>query len=77
MRISGSGPDRDGRHGLAGIGLARPRPTHGIVVGDGPIAVASGRDYGDVSPVDGIILVSGPQGIRVEVDVVPDDETAA
>jgi len=31
--------------------------------------LAIGRDYADVSPIDGIILVSGPQKLSVSVDV--------
>ena len=36
--------------------------------------VARGRDYTDVSPIDGIVSSSGPQKLKVEVDVIPDGE---
>ncbi|WP_336490956.1 transglutaminase family protein [Methylobacterium nigriterrae] len=49
-------------------------PTNGVGVRDDHIVVARGRDYGDVSPIDGIVTASGPQRLRVEVDVVPEDE---
>ncbi|MCJ2112737.1 transglutaminase family protein [Methylobacterium sp. E-025] len=49
-------------------------PTNGIGVRDDHIVVARGRDYGDVSPVDGIVSGSGKQKLKVEVDVIPQDE---
>jgi hypothetical protein len=33
--------------------------------------VARGRDYADVSPLDGVIIGSGGQSIDVKVDVEP------
>ncbi|GBU16326.1 MULTISPECIES: transglutaminase family protein [Methylobacterium] len=49
-------------------------PTNGIGVRDDHIVVARGRDYGDVSPLDGIVTASGAQRLKVEVDVIPEDE---
>lgn len=49
-------------------------PTNGIVMCDDHIVVARGRDYTDVSPIDGIVSSSGAQKLKVEVDVVPDGE---
>ena len=46
-------------------------PTNAIAVVDDHIAVAVGRDYADVSPMDGVILGSGGQKLTIEVDVVP------
>jgi len=46
-------------------------PTNNIVVGDDHIILAEGRDYSDISPVDGVILSSGGQDIDVGVDVIP------
>ena len=43
---------------------------------DDHIVVARGRDYGDVSPIDGIVSASGSQKLKVEVDVVPEHEEA-
>jgi len=37
----------------------------------GAAACATGRDFSDVSPVDGIIVGSRKQKLRVEVDVMP------
>ncbi len=44
-------------------------PTNDVFVCDDHIVLAIGRDYADVSPIDGIILVSGPQKLSVSVDV--------
>ena len=49
-------------------------PTNGIGVRDDHILVARGRDYTDVSPIDGMVSSSGSQKLRVEVDVIPDGE---
>lgn len=46
-------------------------PTNGIPVGSGHIALAFGRDYADVSPIDGVIVASGGHTLSVAVDVVP------
>ncbi|KAB1073264.1 transglutaminase family protein [Methylobacterium planeticum] len=51
-------------------------PTNGVGVRDDHIVVARGRDYGDVSPIDGIVSASGSQKLKVEVDVVPEHEEA-
>ncbi len=53
-------------HGWIGLD-----PTNNIVVGDDHIVLAEGRDYDDVSPLDGIILSSGGQDVNVGVDVIP------
>jgi transglutaminase-like putative cysteine protease len=45
-------------------------PTNGILVGPDHIVLAVGRDYADVSPIDGVILGSGAQRLEVAVDVV-------
>ncbi|MGU3540570.1 transglutaminase family protein [Methylobacterium sp. A54F] len=49
-------------------------PTNDVAVRDDHIVVARGRDYGDVAPIDGIVTASGSQRLKVEVDVVPEDE---
>ena len=46
-------------------------PTNAMLIGDDHIVVAIGRDYADVSPVDGIIFASGSQTLSVSVDVKP------
>ena len=49
-------------------------PTNAIRSGEDHITVAVGRDYGDVAPVDCIMLASGEQSLKVAVDVIPDGE---
>ena len=46
-------------------------PTNDVVPGDGHVAVAWGRDYGDVSPIMGVILGGGEHRIDVAVHVEP------
>lgn len=46
-------------------------PTNDIIPADEHITVAWGRDYGDVSPINGIVLGGGDQRISVAVDVRP------
>lgn len=46
-------------------------PTNAIPAGDDHIILAVGRDYADVSPVDGVIVSSGDHILAVGVDVVP------
>ncbi|WP_430912376.1 transglutaminase family protein [Methylobacterium sp. sgz302541] len=51
-------------------------PTNGVCASDDHIMVARGRDYADVSPIDGVVTGSGQQKLKVEVDVIPEDEEA-
>jgi transglutaminase-like putative cysteine protease len=48
-------------------------PTNNLLVGEDHITLAWGRDYGDVSPVRGVILGSGDHRLTVSVDVEPLD----
>ena len=48
-------------------------PTNGIVVRDEHVLLGWGRDYGDVSPVQGVILGGGTHSLKVEVDLEPDE----
>jgi transglutaminase-like putative cysteine protease len=48
-------------------------PTNGIVVHDEHVLLGWGRDYGDVSPVQGVILGGGAHHLRVAVDLEPDE----
>ncbi len=48
-------------------------PTNDLDVARDHIVLAIGRDYADVSPVDGILLGPGDQKLDVAVDVVPVD----
>jgi transglutaminase-like putative cysteine protease len=55
-------------HGLGWVGLD---PTNDMFAENDHIVVARGRDYADVSPIDGVIVGSGGQSIDVKVDVEP------
>jgi transglutaminase-like putative cysteine protease len=46
-------------------------PTNAIPVGNDHVIIGFGRDYADVSPVEGVILSSGGHDLEVEVDVIP------
>ena len=48
-------------------------PTNGIVVHDEHVLLGWGRDYGDVSPVQGVILGGGAHQLKVAVDLEPDE----
>jgi transglutaminase-like putative cysteine protease len=52
-------------------------PTNDVLAQDEHIVLASGRDYADVAPIDGIILAPGKQTLEVEVDVVPESEVVS
>jgi transglutaminase-like putative cysteine protease len=54
-----------------GIGWVDFDPTNDCVPTDGHITVAWGRDYGDVSPVYGVLLGGATHTLEVGVDVVP------
>ena len=55
------------------VGSASTPPTL-ILVQDDHITLAIGRDYADVAPIDGVMLAPGEQALKVEVDVIPEDE---
>jgi transglutaminase-like putative cysteine protease len=46
-------------------------PTNGLVVRDEHVVVGWGRDFGDVSPVRGVLLGGGVQRLTVNVDLEP------
>ncbi len=46
-------------------------PTNNLVVGDEHVTLAWGRDYADVSPVNGAIFGGGAHAVDVAVDVNP------
>jgi len=46
-------------------------PTNDRVVGDTHVTLAIGRDFGDVTPLRGVILGGGRHELHVGVDVVP------
>jgi len=45
-------------------------PTNDLIVANDHIVLAMGRDFSDVSPVDGIIVGSRKQKLNVAVDVI-------
>jgi transglutaminase-like putative cysteine protease len=54
-----------------GIGWVGFDPTNDLLVENDHIVLAVGRDFSDVSPVDGIIVGSRKQKLAVAVDVLP------
>lgn len=46
-------------------------PTNALVVADEHVVVGWGRDYGDVSPIRGVILGGGSHDLSVAVDLEP------
>ncbi|HVT80903.1 MAG TPA: transglutaminase family protein, partial [Phycisphaerae bacterium] len=46
-------------------------PTNNCIPGDKHITLAWGRDFGDVSPLRGVLLGAGKHQIQVSVDVSP------
>lgn len=52
-----------------GLGWVDFDPTNNLIVSDQHITVAWGRDYGDVSPLRGVILGGGQHNLRVAVSV--------
>jgi transglutaminase-like putative cysteine protease len=51
-------------------------PTNDLIVRDEHVVLGWGRDYGDVSPVRGVILGGGDHTLEVTVDLAPDEEHA-
>jgi transglutaminase-like putative cysteine protease len=49
-------------------------PTNAILAQNDHIVLATGRDYSDVAPIDGILLAPGGQKLKVEVDVIPQSD---
>ena len=46
-------------------------PTNALIVADDHVALAVGRDYADVAPIDGVVFSYGAQQLKVAVDVIP------
>jgi len=51
-------------------------PTNGIWMAGDHIIMAIGRDYGEIAPIDGVVLGAGAQKMTVSVDVAPLEEVA-
>jgi transglutaminase-like putative cysteine protease len=54
-----------------GIGWLDMDPTNNVVPSNGHVTLAWGRDYGDVSPLRGLILGGGAHTLKVGVDMEP------
>jgi transglutaminase-like putative cysteine protease len=54
---------------VPGFGYVDLDPTNGTIPKDEHVTVAWGRDFGDVSPVRGVILGGGEHSLNVSVDV--------
>ncbi len=54
-----------------GVGWVDVDPTNNVVPSDGHVTLAWGRDYGDVSPLRGLILGGGAHTLKVGVDMEP------
>ena len=54
-----------------GAGWVDVDPTNNVVPSTGHVTLAWGRDYGDVSPLRGLILGGGAHTVKVGVDVEP------
>jgi transglutaminase-like putative cysteine protease len=52
-----------------GVGWIDVDPTNNVLPSDSHVTLAWGRDYGDVSPIRGVILGGGGHSLRVNVDV--------
>jgi transglutaminase-like putative cysteine protease len=62
---------------LPGYGWLDLDPTNDVVPSEAHVTVAWGRDYGDVSPIMGVILGGGDHRIDVAVHVEPVAEVPA
>ena len=56
-----------------GTGWLDMDPTNNVAPTDGHVTLAWGRDYGDVSPLRGLILGGGSSTLDVSVDMEPVD----
>jgi transglutaminase-like putative cysteine protease len=52
-------------------------PTNDTIAGVDYVTLAWGRDYGDISPINGVIFGGGEHAVEVAVDVFPANGSAA
>ena len=57
----------------ADLGWVGFDPTNAMLAGDDHIFTAMGRDFGDVSPLDGVFIGGAGQHMKVSVEVTPLD----
>ncbi len=55
------------------FGFVDVDPTNNMLVGAEHITLAVGRDFGDVTPLRGVVLGGGRHDLEVSVDVMPED----
>lgn len=56
---------------VPGSGWVDLDPTNDMIPAEEHVTLAWGRDYGDVSPINGVIFGGGAHTVEVAVDVVP------
>jgi transglutaminase-like putative cysteine protease len=71
----GAGPSMDASHAWVSVYSARLGyvdfdPTNGSVPSDEHVTLGWGRDFGDVSPLKGVILGGGEHAVRVGVEMI-------
>ena len=54
-----------------GVGWVDIDPTNNCIVDDAHVTLGWGRDFGDVTPMRGVILGGGNQSLAVRVTVTP------
>ena len=55
------------------MGFVDLDPTNDTVPDASYVTTAWGRDFGDVSPIKGVVLGGGPHTVHAAVDVTPID----
>ena len=61
---------------VPGIGWVDLDPTNNLIPGERHITLAWGRDYGDVTPVKGVVMGGGMHTLSVMVDVASQEQSA-
>ena len=56
------------------FGFVDVDPTNSVLVADQHITLAIGRDFGDVTPLRGVVLGGGRHDLHVGVDVLPETQ---
>lgn len=51
-------------------------PTNGVVVQEEHVVLGWGRDFGDISPLRGVVLGGGAHGLAIAVDLEPVEQPA-
>jgi transglutaminase-like putative cysteine protease len=51
-------------------------PTNDMYVENDHISLMNGRDAADAAPIEGVLLTSGEQALKEEVDVIPQDDVS-